>query len=382
MVKDERNAKMTFRHVEMSVTKSCRAAIVVMMSVTQRDVRRVKKAYLYRADVAESIRVLSRVAIRVGVMIVLRVSPLMNLPATVGERGWEASASTPSVSGTCEFDEKLLRYAKDHPSWAQTIEKNLASFVQDQSKRVHHFPQMKPAANVAAAALAAYYGLIGEVVDAERGQGSVLIRKTAAKTPALPAQLLSAAASSYKPAPSVLPILQVERGNASSLAVQTGSDGPVNALCITSLQFGMDARDVQLLLEPLVGSDLNVNVRLVDHDAVAVFTGVRHGEDDIAAILVAIQPDVKSKFLDNNWAKDVKCCSAVVDTSAKSKPKTVTPIAAPRAVHLPWRREVPVANGFGVLETEQASPPNPTTPSPVLSLGRPKTPDAWDDVDE
>ncbi|KAI9017529.1 hypothetical protein BC832DRAFT_518836, partial [Gaertneriomyces semiglobifer] len=164
----------------------------------------------------------------------------------------EASASTSSVSGTCEFDEKLLRYAKDHPSWAQSIEKSLASFVQDQSKRVHHFPQMKPAANVAAAALAAYYGLIGEVVDAERGQGSVLIRKTAAKTPALPAQLLSAAASSYKPAPSVLPILQVERGNASSLAVQTSCDGPINALCITSLQFGMDARDVQLLLEPLV----------------------------------------------------------------------------------------------------------------------------------
>ncbi|KAI9336862.1 hypothetical protein DFJ73DRAFT_612138, partial [Zopfochytrium polystomum] len=110
----------------------------------------------------------------------------------------DGTSSSVVVPGNEEgYDAFLLRHAYMNPTWTRSIEQTLAEFVKDPSRRAHHFMRLKPAGTQFVRLVAPFYKLVADVLDAERGQASVIIRKTAAKAPAVPARPVSVVAVNY-----------------------------------------------------------------------------------------------------------------------------------------------------------------------------------------
>ncbi|KAJ3044969.1 FKBP12-associated protein, partial [Rhizophlyctis rosea] len=78
------------------------------------------------------------------------------------------------TGGGVEYEDPLLRFANSQAVFTKNVEKVLREFVEDSGKRLHHFPQAKVGANQFIVGLAPHYGLVADVVDVERGKGSVI----------------------------------------------------------------------------------------------------------------------------------------------------------------------------------------------------------------
>ncbi|KAJ3272835.1 hypothetical protein HK104_004384 [Borealophlyctis nickersoniae] len=220
----------------------------------------------------------------------------------------EKAASSLSSSSSVDYAEPLLRFAHNNLVACKSVEKTLKEFVEDSSRRLHHFPRVKGGGNAFIVGLAAHYNLVGEIIDADRGQGSALVRKTAAKAPTVPSPLISTVAATYRP--SLFPTAASTASEKAPPSPLTGRP-PVNGLHIMSLQCGMDSRDIQILLQPIFGGEVSLSVRWVsEDDAVVMLTGSKRiGPDEIESLLLGAEADVKSKFVGtNSFAKDVKCC--------------------------------------------------------------------------
>jgi hypothetical protein len=174
------------------------------------------------------------------------------------------------------YEDSLLRFARTNLSWVKVIEKSLQDFIQDPIKKLHHFPQSKMAPTTFLLQLAAHYGLSAEVVDADRGKGSVIVRKSPGKIMRIPAVLVSVACVTSKPpaGPSVMSSLgslvsSLGGGSAtvgSTVLRKTGKQisQPVNAYQITGLIEGIEKEDLKVILEvsfPSVKWHLCVYVR-------------------------------------------------------------------------------------------------------------------------
>ncbi|RKO89941.1 hypothetical protein BDK51DRAFT_13552, partial [Blyttiomyces helicus] len=107
--------------------------------------------------------------------------------------------TSPNAPPITEYDDALLRYAHHNLAWARTVEKTLKEFLEDRTKRTHHFPHTRSGRAPFIAGLAVHYNLVGEVVDADSGRGSVIVRKTASRLPAVPHPLISSAAARHIP---------------------------------------------------------------------------------------------------------------------------------------------------------------------------------------
>ncbi|KAJ3180480.1 FKBP12-associated protein [Geranomyces variabilis] len=347
----------------------------------------------------------------------------------------DTSVSAAPSGPTVEYSEALIRHAHANPSWVKSTEEALAAFVEDPAKRMFHFPSGKTAGNPQLLELAKHYDLAASIIDADRkGLASVTVRKTAAKTASIPSVLLSAAAASWKPGSSSSSASASKIAKASTSSTRES----INALHVTSLQGGMELRDLHLLLEPVFcGGYVNISVRkLGDHDAVVIVcaeasrnlgsstngtnsnatatptaaaTTSRLAADDIENLLVGVEPEVRAKFVGNNWAKDVTLCHVSPTTGEVvlgSRPqKTMGPGAARAAYNDAVRKDVVVSNAFTSLSAVVAggsagpslsssrppaasgvgastvvstavAPQPPPPPPPVLP--RAPTPEAWD----
>ncbi|KAJ3147087.1 FKBP12-associated protein [Geranomyces variabilis] len=346
----------------------------------------------------------------------------------------DTSLSTALSGPTVEYSEALIRHAHANPSWVKSTEEALAAFVEDPAKRMFHFPSGKTAGNPQLLELAKHYDLAASIIDADRkGLASVTVRKTAAKAASIPSVLLSAAAASWKPGSSASLPSSSKLAKASTSSIRES----INALHVTSLQGGMELRDLHLLLEPVFcGGYVTISVRkLGDHDAVVIVsaevsrnlgnstngtnsnssatatTGAatsRLAADDIENLLVGVEPEVRAKFVGNNWAKDVTLCHVSPTTGEVvlgSRPqKTMGSGAARAAYNDAVRKDVVVSNAFTSLSAVVAGggagpssslsrppatsgvgastvvsgtvAPQPTSSQPVLP--RAPTPEAWD----
>ncbi|KAJ3134051.1 FKBP12-associated protein [Geranomyces variabilis] len=309
----------------------------------------------------------------------------------------DTSLSTAPSGPTVEYSEALIRHAHANPSWVKSTEEALAAFVEDSAKRMFHFPSGKTAGNPQLLELAKHYDLAASIIDADRkGLASVTVRKTAAKAASIPSVLLSAAAASWKPGSSASLPSSSKLAKASTSSIRES----INALHVTSLQGGMELRDLHLLLEPVFcGGYVTISVRkLGDHDAVVIvsaevsrnlgnstngtnsnssataITGAatsRLAADDIENLLVGVEPEVRAKFVGNNWAKDVTLCHISPTTGEVvlgSRPqKTMGPGAARAAYNDAVRKDVVVSNAFTSLSATVAG----GGAGPSSSLSRP-----------
>ncbi|KAJ1340161.1 hypothetical protein BSLG_005248 [Batrachochytrium salamandrivorans] len=83
---------------------------------------------------------------------------------------------------------------------ALSAEKTFAELVNDSSKQYFYFPKQRMfAANTLIIELAAFYGFTAELVDANVGKGTVVVRRVASRPPYLPSKLLSKSADEYNP---------------------------------------------------------------------------------------------------------------------------------------------------------------------------------------
>ncbi|KAI9104723.1 hypothetical protein DFS34DRAFT_604207 [Phlyctochytrium arcticum] len=310
-------------------------------------------------------------------------------------------------SDNLDYSSELLHYARQNPVWAKGVEKALAAFIEEDARRTLHMPPAKAASNNFTHALAAHYHLSAQIVDPDR-KGSVILRKTAADNPSIPSLLVTTAAASYRSNNASSSGNATLARSISSIAV---GRVPMNALHISSLQFGMDSRDVKIMIEPMCGSDVSLAIkRLTDHDVVVIFqpptsasalsSTRRITPEDIEALLVAIEPDVRTKFVGNSWAKEVKCCWVTPEGEVclGQKPKmsqTVTPTAARAAYAATLSPDLAMVNSYDVLEVDEAGfstvkkrkkpvvavvVPAPVVTTPEPAIPRPPTPEAWDEA--
>ncbi|KAI9204843.1 uncharacterized protein BJ171DRAFT_442072 [Polychytrium aggregatum] len=210
-----------------------------------------------------------------------------------------------------EFTETLLKFAKGNMTWVKGIESQLEAFVRDESKRMLHFPHGKRTAMNFLYELASFYSLSPEIVDAERGVGSVIVRKQANRMPAVPAPLLSTAAVSYRPGTVGAQAAAASTNALKPLEVVNTRQVSMNALYLEGLQFGMDSRDVKILLEPIFGSDIVLSIKWISDDDCVLMLGsqtTRLTSEAVEEILIDRLVAVKQKFVENNWVRDVKCC--------------------------------------------------------------------------
>ncbi|KAJ3089194.1 hypothetical protein HK102_006973 [Quaeritorhiza haematococci] len=340
-----------------------------------------------------------------------------------------ASGDPNSVTGANpdqpEYSEFLVKHAHANLAWVRNVEQRLADFVNDTqgtNKRLYHFPRTKPRNNSFIAQLAStHYGLTADIVDVELGAGSVIVRKTITKAPCVPKVLCSEVAVNYKPSMFAGTAGGSSSGVGSGLGAasvpQSGANGkpPLNALHITSLQFGMEARDLQILLEPLFGSDVSIAVRWISTDngecvvvvspksssgtassatsATASTSAAPGGSStalDIERMLIQLEPEVRSKLcVTNRFAKTVKCCwytaegeiilhqvqprASTSSSSSGTAGKTSTPPRSNSASNL-FQALQPVSitttNPFDLLEG--ASPTSATVPSLTTSKSKKK----------
>ncbi|KAJ3264310.1 FKBP12-associated protein [Chytriomyces hyalinus] len=112
----------------------------------------------------------------------------------------------------------LIKHAYLNLVWTRGIEKILAEFVQDASRKLHHLPGSKPAGIKFVVGVAAYYGLEAEIVDAHWGKPSVLVRKVPRKLCSVPPVLVSVLAPQYH-------ALVAAAARASSVAIEAIGNG-------------------------------------------------------------------------------------------------------------------------------------------------------------
>ncbi|KAJ3023186.1 Transcriptional repressor NF-X1 [Thoreauomyces humboldtii] len=321
-----------------------------------------------------------------------------------------------SAAGLPEYSESVLRYAYQNPVWVKQVEEQLAAFVSNPLLRVVHFPSGKGSAgkNAFLLELSKDYDLSADIIDADRkGLASVTIRKTAAKNAVIPSVLVSAAAAAWKPAAGSSSAASTKSARAAAAAAAAAATGKEhrNALHLHSLQFGMDARDLQLLLEPffVCGTDgVTLSVRILPatletrRDALVQLESARLKPEDLEALLVAVHPDVAAKFVGNTWARDATLCHVghggeVLLPSRPSMGSTASQAQARTAYANAAVSALPTGNAFASLGTRAegkvsaaavvagvpvstaVAPPPPPAPTPPP---RPTTPDSWDQLED
>ncbi|KAI8827033.1 uncharacterized protein EV422DRAFT_23036 [Fimicolochytrium jonesii] len=321
--------------------------------------------------------------------------------------------ATPASVNIPDYGDVLVKYASLNAAAVKQIEEQLDAFVKDASKRVLHFPSGKSINNNCVIELAKHYDLVGSIVDADRkGLASAVVRKTASKVPVIPQVLLSTVALAKPAASSVKSATAGTAKSATAASTSASTNGilrrePLNALYLSSLGYGMDARDLHLLLEPIFvyGTDVTITVKLVsDTDAVMVAESKNKlTPEDVEALLAGLEGEVRNKFLGNSWAKEVVLCRVTAGGEVVwgQKPKLTLGVGAAKAAYSATvRKDVPTANTFGSLAHARAvgaglgsavsgspagetvaKPPRVPTP-PVPAEPRPPTPEEWDQEQE
>ncbi|KAJ3331230.1 FKBP12-associated protein [Blyttiomyces sp. JEL0837] len=238
--------------------------------------------------------------------------------------------STPSATPTeIVYDDFLLRYANQNLTWVKGVEKTLAEFVKDPVRRMVHFPHTKAKPTRFIEALVSHYHLVPEIVDAERGKGSVIARKTISKTPSVPSVLVSVAAARYKPTATIAPVVVLPQPRASNAPAQGSSSAwssdskrlPVNGIKVASLLDSIDERDLKIMIEPILGG---ITVKWLEQDdfhsaCIQIASSRRMPIEEIEQLLLSKRDAVHSKLVQNNWAQDVSCCWIAADGTVTEK---------------------------------------------------------------
>ncbi|KAJ3025978.1 UNVERIFIED_CONTAM: FKBP12-associated protein [Siphonaria sp. JEL0065] len=211
------------------------------------------------------------------------VTPSTELPIAT------SSVSATAVLEPLETQLHILKYAYQNLIWCRTVEKVLHDFVNDPIKKTHHYMCTKPLGIRFIVALAPYYALDAEVVDANWGAAkmSVILRKRLRGKAGVPSVLCSAIAPNYQAiaAAAMTPPIQPTEGedlenSEESREVNDGNEEPatdrnetpvgipapydpsapisstktaVNGYKITNLTGALEDVDLCALIEPVLG---------------------------------------------------------------------------------------------------------------------------------
>ncbi|KAI9350348.1 hypothetical protein BDR26DRAFT_852230, partial [Obelidium mucronatum] len=235
----------------------------------------------------------------------------------------------------------ILKYAYQNLIWCRTVEKVLSDFVNDGSKKTHHYMCTKPLGIRFLVALAPYYGLDAEVVDASWGTAktSVILRKRLRGSPAaIPATLCSSIAPNYQaiaasllapPPPPPLSENVLESDEAGkqddgpsdlSNPAITHHDGPpppvssvstaVNGFKVMNLRGSLEDRDICDLVEPVLGCPVSVTWLMEESKNNCVIQLVEGGIDmsEVEYILATNAETLYGKVVMDGLAEELELC--------------------------------------------------------------------------
>ncbi|KXS20046.1 hypothetical protein M427DRAFT_108245 [Gonapodya prolifera JEL478] len=258
-----------------------------------------------------------------------------------------ARGSTPAVIQ--KYPPSILEYASKNLAFVRSIEKTFADFIDDASKTSTHVlrnarrSHLEFAEKLAARA----YDLSPEVLDVDTSTPSLIVRRK--KTSKIPTPLLSDAATPQASGSAVTTTAPRSKSKTTGKGLSA-----VNALHLVGVAFGIDGRDLEILLEPLFGTSNKISISWVGEDDAVVMMSGRTSKDsmgELEDLLRRIQPAVAEKFLANGWASSVQCVwmNARGEIVGEAKPKVE-------------EKNIPVGSAAGLLA---GGPPAPVrTPSP------------------
>ncbi|KAI8814070.1 hypothetical protein BJ742DRAFT_786354 [Cladochytrium replicatum] len=300
------------------------------------------------------------------------IAPTPALPATI------AGFPREFIVQAVKYGETMVKYAITNLAWVKSVEATLFEFVSDTSRRSYNFPHAKKQHNMFLLRLAPHYNLIAETYDSHYPTNGVGVRKRGAgsatlggvstavsllSTPIVPTVTVSTVAEKYKAAmfaPATVAavtayttaVTAAAPGTASSktssaakmtssimgsasagswrksgTTAVTGSAAtsassrseahkPVNAYHMSGLQYGIQASDIRILMEPIM-SDCDLKIDVLGGDEATMIAAVRVAPKDandstdavVELALLARLDAVREKFIrDRGYVRAVELC--------------------------------------------------------------------------
>ena len=289
------------------------------------------------------------------------------------------------------YSESLVKFANENLAWLSSMEKLLIEFVQKKDVQTLYLPTSKPRNNRYLESYATFFGLDAVIVDEERGQGNVIVRKK--ETSTLPTAFLSSLAKEYTPDmyPKCDPI--------SSVLKYFGQ--PIPVLFFESIKLGIESRDIFLLLEPFFGMDIALSQKwlseegstdeLAGEDVIITISGYKNGGkmdmETILEHLARVESDIKERFvLVNKFAVDIRVCWYTKDGEVVRE----RPVAEkeemkdPQLVRVEDGPEFTGMNPFEVLEVDDWEAPKKRKrkPKKKVSVGEEDVEEAIEESNE
>ncbi|KAJ3128279.1 FKBP12-associated protein [Nowakowskiella sp. JEL0407] len=237
------------------------------------------------------------------------------------------------------YGEKIVKHAHANLIWVKSIEGSLEEFVKEPSRRMYVFPRSKKANNYFIYLLAQHYNLNAEYVDTHfDGAGSIMIHKKSASALAtIPQILASEVGAVYRPTlfaqAAAAVAAKAALNSASSATTETTDEStpvdPVsnpplttlNAIYLDGLQFGMESRDIQILLDGIFGTTVKSKIQWTSDDSCVIILSTQNSTnnvsrkgtqqqraDEIEVLLLSSEQSLVSKFVGSSYARSVKFC--------------------------------------------------------------------------
>eukprot|EP00842_Homolaphlyctis_polyrhiza_P005537 jgi/Hompol1/5985/HPOL_001252-RA len=221
------------------------------------------------------------------------------------------SASTPA------FSDALLRSALSFRDVVITTEKTLADLVNSPSKLYHYFPKQKfNAANSLIVELATCYGFRAQLVDANVGKGTVIVRRITGHPPIIPAKLLSQAVLEYDPVTSAAAAAAAAAAVPDPAVLELEPFSP-NAIMVYGVPLDAEISNIKAILKPICNL-MNLAAKLywvsdtdflITYERFAVWGSIKEKDAEVPSLLA---DRVSATLVDDiGWAHTVVECQVL-----------------------------------------------------------------------
>ncbi|KAH6566818.1 hypothetical protein BASA50_001905 [Batrachochytrium salamandrivorans] len=216
---------------------------------------------------------------------------------------------------TAMYTESLILAALSFPSVALSAEKTFAELVNDSSKQYFYFPKQRMfAANTLIIELAAFYGFTAELVDANVGKGTVVVRRVASRPPYLPSKLLSKSADEYNPN---APAAEASNtANVTDLRLDLEAFTP-NAVLVRGVPLDAEVSNIKDILKPVCNL-MNLAARLcwisdvdflITYERYAFWGSIKEREAEVPSMLA--DRVTMAMVVEIGWAKEAFECQVL-----------------------------------------------------------------------
>ncbi|KAI8921762.1 hypothetical protein BC831DRAFT_475882 [Entophlyctis helioformis] len=241
----------------------------------------------------------------------------------------------PSAAATSfTFPETLVRAAFRFKDVVAATEATLATLVEEPSTQFYYFPKQRLAASSALIVeLATLYGFFAQIIDANVGKPTVVVRRIKDRTPAIPPKLLSKVAEEYDP---LAPAVSADIAPAETVETPTAADELLalepfvpNAILVRGVPLDAELSNIKAILKPIC-TTMNLAAKLhwitdadfvVSYERMVAWGSIKDKDAEIPSMLA--DRVNAAMALDLGWASEVVECQILSSRAIRLADKQV-----------------------------------------------------------